>query len=164
MFDVIAGLPVHALVVHAAVVLGPLAALCLLAYAAVLGWRVGLRWPTLLLCAIAAGSAFVATESGEQLEHRVGEPRFDHAERGELAAISLYVLFGVAVVVILILARVVRTVGSRPAPARGTVPAVVLAVLAAVFAVGAITLAGHSGAKNVWDQVGSSAPTVDGDG
>ncbi|MEI2775510.1 MAG: DUF2231 domain-containing protein [Tetrasphaera sp.] len=152
MFDVIIGLPVHPLIIHAVVVLGPLAALCLVAYAAVPRWRVGLRWPTLLLSAIAAGSAFVATESGEQLEHRVGEPGFDHAERGDLAAISLYVLFGVAVVVILIVARVARQVGSQPAPARGTVPAVVLTVLAAGFAIVAIMLAGHTGAKNVWEE------------
>ncbi|MEZ5096403.1 MAG: DUF2231 domain-containing protein [Nocardioides sp.] len=41
MFDTIGGLPIHPLVVHAAVVLGPLAALLLLGYAFRPGWAHG---------------------------------------------------------------------------------------------------------------------------
>ena len=67
MFDTIGGLPVHALVVHAVVVLGPLAAVMLVAYTLKASWRRGLRWPTLALAAISAASAAVATSSGESL-------------------------------------------------------------------------------------------------
>ncbi|UFN43160.1 DUF2231 domain-containing protein [Nocardioides okcheonensis] len=153
MFDTIAGLPVHALVVHAVVVLGPLAALMLLAYALRPTWRTGLRWPTLLLSAVAAASAFVATQSGEALEERVGDPAFDHAEKGDLAAISMYVLLGAAVVVIFLLARAGRDASTS---AVGTV----VALAAVAFAVFAVFNAGHSGASSVWkDIVANTTPS-----
>src|SRR6266540_2932876 len=41
------GLPLHPLVVHTAVIFGPLAALTALAYAALPRWRDRLRWPML---------------------------------------------------------------------------------------------------------------------
>lgn len=146
MFDTIAGLPVHALVVHAVVVLGPLAALMLLAYALRPTWRTGLRWPTLLLAAVSAVSAFVATQSGEALEERVGDPAYDHAEKGDLAAISMYVLLGAAVVVIFLLARAGQTASTS---AIGTV----VALAAFAFAFFAVFNAGHSGASSVWKDV-----------
>lgn len=151
MFDTIAGLPVHPLVVHAVVVLAPLAALLLLAYAFVPRWRAGLRWPTLGLSAIAAASAFVATQSGEKLEHRIGDPAYDHAEKGDLAAISCYVLFVVALLVILWLAR--------PGAASGALPilGMVAALVAAGFLMFAVVNAGHSGASSAWKDVVSSS-------
>lgn len=152
MFDTIGGLPVHPLVVHAVVVLGPLAALCLVLYAAVPKWRIGLRFPTLLLALIAAASAFTATESGEQLENRVGDPAYDHAEAGDLAAVSMYVLLVAALIVIFFLAR-------AAAEKSMTAVALVVAVAAAGFALFAVVNAGHSGASAVWkDQISSSSP------
>ena len=70
LFDTVTGLPVHPLVVHAVVVLGPLAALLAVTYVVVPRWRVGLRWPLVLLSVVAAASAFVAEQSGEALEER----------------------------------------------------------------------------------------------
>lgn len=152
MFDTIAGLPVHALVVHAVVVLAPLAALLLLAYAFVPRWRLGLRWPTLALSAVAALCAFVATQSGEKLEHRIGDPAYDHAERGDLAAISCYVLLGVALLVVLVLSRLGSTGGLN-------VLGIVAAVLAAAFLTFAVFNAGHTGAESVWKQeIARSSP------
>ena len=43
------GLPLHPLVVHAAVVFGPLAALAALAYVVLPAWRDRLRWPMVVL-------------------------------------------------------------------------------------------------------------------
>lgn len=153
MFDTIGGLPVHALVVHAVVVLGPLAAVMLVAYTLKSSWRRGLRWPTLALAAISAASAAVATSSGESLEERVGDPAYEHAEKGDLAAVSIYVLLGVAVVVILFLLRVNAEASKMAAVS------VVLAVLAAGFSWFGVFNAGHSGANSVWhDEIsGSSA-------
>lgn len=71
MFDTVSGLPLHALVVHAVVVLLPLAALggILIAFVPKLRDRFGLL---VGLAAVAAAvSVFVATQSGEQLEERV---------------------------------------------------------------------------------------------
>ncbi|MCB1301333.1 MAG: hypothetical protein KDB28_08820 [Tetrasphaera sp.] len=142
MFETILGLPLHPLVVHAVVVLGPLAALLLVAYAAVPRWRVGLRIPVLGLALIAAGSAFVADQAGEALMTVRGEPGFDHAEKGELAFISLLVLF---------LATIAVTVMAKPLPAAtNIVLPLVIAVAAAGFALFAVTQAGHSGAQSVW--------------
>ena len=60
-------LPVHALVVHAAVVFGPLAALAGVLYA-VPKLRDKLRWPLVVSVVIALGSIWVAYLSGEQVE------------------------------------------------------------------------------------------------
>jgi len=60
------GLPLHVLAVHAAVVLGPLAALVALAYAALPRYRDQLRWVALVAVLVAAGSIWVAYLSGEE--------------------------------------------------------------------------------------------------
>ncbi len=154
MFDTILGLPLHPLVVHAVVVLGPLAALCLLSYAAVPRWRLGLRWPTTLLAVISAGSAFVAKEAGEALERiRGAQPGFDHAERGDLAFISLLVLLVATLLVVFVLAR--------PGASAARVPLALLVALAAAgFAVVAIALAGHTGSQSVWSATAAAITTT----
>lgn len=157
MFDTVTGLPVHALVVHAVVVLGPLAALLLVAYAVRPGWRVGLRWPTVALSLIAAGSAFVATQSGEALEERVGDPAYEHAEKGDLAAISMYVLVGAVLLVVFLLARAGQA-------ARMSAITVVVSLLAAAFAFYAVVDAGHSGASSVWKGTVSGTTPDSGEG
>ncbi|UAL29564.1 hypothetical protein K8W59_17730 [Nocardioides rotundus] len=156
MFDTIGGLPLHPLVIHAVVVLGPLAGILLMAYVLMPRWRGGLRWPTLGLAAVAAVSAWVAEQSGEALEARIGEPRLGHADAGELAVKALYVLLAVTAVVVLLLLR--------PGAQRGAAGmlAVGLAVLAAGFAGYAVFDAGHSGASSVW--LPRIANTTGGDG
>ena len=57
------GLPLHPLVVHAAVVFGPLAAVAALAYL-VPRWRDRMRWPMLVLAVLATGALVVAYYSG----------------------------------------------------------------------------------------------------
>ena len=104
------GVPLHPLVVHAVVVLGPLAALTGLAYAFVPRWRWLLRWPLVVLAVVTAGAAVLAASAGEALlEARPElEPLVEeHEESGELlrtvalvyAALSLlaaYALGGVS--------------------------------------------------------------------
>ena len=60
------GLPLHPLVVHAAVVFGPLAALAALA-SLVPRWRDRMRWPMLVLAVLATGALVVAYVSGGEL-------------------------------------------------------------------------------------------------
>jgi len=57
------GLPLHPLVVHAAVVFGPLAAVAALGYL-VPRWRDHLRWPMVVLAVVATGAIVVAYLSG----------------------------------------------------------------------------------------------------
>lgn len=64
MFDTVFGLPLHTLVVHAVVVLVPLAALGTVAIAAVPAWRARFGVPVLLLTVAAVASVPVAVQSG----------------------------------------------------------------------------------------------------
>lgn len=61
------GLPLHALVVHAAVVLTPLAAVGGLLYAVVPRWGDRLRVPVAVAAVVAAAAVWTAYVSGEQL-------------------------------------------------------------------------------------------------
>lgn len=61
------GLPLHPLVVHAAVVFGPLAGIAGVLYAAVPPWREWLRWPLVGLALVAVGSVWVSYLSGGDL-------------------------------------------------------------------------------------------------
>ncbi len=61
------GLPLHPLVVHAAVVLTPLAVLVVLAFALLPSWRWASRWPALLATLAATASVMLARLSGQAL-------------------------------------------------------------------------------------------------
>jgi hypothetical protein len=65
MFERFEDLPLHVLVIHAAVVVLPVGALTGIAFALVPKWRWLLRWPVLLLGVGSALLAFVAMESGD---------------------------------------------------------------------------------------------------
>jgi uncharacterized membrane protein len=82
VFDLINGVPIHPLVVHAVVVLLPLAVLGTIAIVVRPAWR--LRYGPLVVAAAAVATALmpVATSSGEALEQRVGNPG-EHAELGD---------------------------------------------------------------------------------
>lgn len=71
MFDQISGLPVHVLVLHAAVVLVPLLALGAVVYAVVPRWRPQTGWAVLLLAIVAPICAYVTRESGLKFYYRV---------------------------------------------------------------------------------------------
>jgi hypothetical protein len=150
VFDTINGLPVHPLVVHAVVVLLPLACLGTLAIALRPAWRRPYGPLVVASAALATVLVPVATSSGEQLEKHVGDPG-RHAELGDQLiwfAIPLLVL-SLALVVLdrrpTVGTAVVRTVG-------------VLAVVAAVAASVQVYRVGDSGARAAWgDQVSSSS-------
>lgn len=63
----IGGLPLHPLVVHAAVVLTPTAAVLAVVYAVRARWRWLTRWPTVLSTVAALGTLLVAKRSGASL-------------------------------------------------------------------------------------------------
>lgn len=166
MFDLINGLPVHPLVVHAVVVLLPLGILGTLAIALRPAWRKAHGWLVLGITAAATVLIPVATSSGEDLEKRVGDPG-EHAELGDqLIFFALPLLVLVAALVYL------DRRGSRtPAPvaveeagqhaagtgSRALTTVAVLAVIASVAAGVQVYRVGDSGARAAWgDQV--SAP------
>lgn len=68
MFEKFLGLPLHPLVVHAAVVFVPLLVIAGIGYASVPGLRRRLGWAALLLSVVAPAAALVAKKSGEKLQ------------------------------------------------------------------------------------------------
>jgi quinol-cytochrome oxidoreductase complex cytochrome b subunit len=181
--DELFGLPAHPLVVHAPVVLLPLAVVGAAAMMIRPAWYVRFRWPVLAITAMGALGAVVAASTGEELEERVedGASRSarrlieDHAEAGEAArmfAIAFFVAVLVSVVVPWLLARRARAAaGSTAVEAASSVATPrwlrpVLMVFVAVTAIGSlITIvdAGHSGADSVWGDV-PSGEDEDGEG
>jgi len=148
--------PLHPLVVHAVVVLGPMAALTGLVYAAVPRWRWLLRWPLLVLAVLTAATAFLATASGEDLlEARPGlEPLVEeHEEHGELLRNVALGFVPVSLLAAWALGGASALASGRGAQETRGVLGIVAAVLLVVAAVAlAITLflAGDSGAQAVW--------------
>lgn len=156
MFDTVLGLPVHALVVHAVVVLVPLSALGVAAISVVPRWRV--TFGPLVLAVTTAGLVMVpvATNSGEALEDRIDaggivkEQIEDHVMWGDRVLWPTLVLW-VLTVALVLLAR-------RRAPGRVVTLVAALAVAAAVASAGAVGLAGHLGSTAVWScTIGSDA-------
>ena len=138
------GLPLHPLVVHAAVVLGPLAARAALG-SLVPRWHDRLRWPMLVLAVAATGALVLAYFSGgDLLESRPGlegSPLVQtHEELGDqLLWVSL--AFGVV-------ALVAGWLHSRTGLLRVVVD-VLLAVAAVVLLVW-VFRTGEAGARAVW--------------
>lgn len=150
------GLPLHPLVVHAVVILGPLAGLTGLAYAFVPRWRWLLRWPLVALSLVVAVTAFVSVQAGESLlDARPGlEPLIEtHEERGELLR-----NWSLSFVIDAVLAAWALGGGSALASgwgardSKGVIGwiAMVLLVVGSVGLMVLVFLAGDSGAQAVW--------------
>lgn len=155
-FDSIAGLPMHPLVVHFAVVLLPLAALGLILLVIVPRWAD--RYGLLTLLALAGGTAaaFVAKESGEALASHMGMPA-THAAWGDqlpLLAVGLLVLS----VAWYVLHRRNSSAG-RPRSAATTILGV-LAALVALVVTGVTVLVGHTGAEAAWAGTAGDQPAA----
>lgn len=157
MFDTIFGLPVHALVIHAVVVLVPLCGVAVVAMYVSLLWRERLRLPILLLLGVSAGSAFVAKESGEALQKRLGlrgELIDRHVQLGNLAPLFVLV-FCVLYVVWFWFSRPGATPSAAVTPGRLKALLAVTA-LAGLFSLGWIVATGHAGSTTVWSGIVSS--------
>jgi hypothetical protein len=150
MFEEILGLPAHPLIIHAAVVLAPLAVLVLSAYALLPGWRARLGWAVAGLSVAAPAAVFAARQSGLALKAHLfpdglpapmAGPIGDHESfatplllaTAGLGAAGLAMLFGHA--------RVGKAVS---AVLSGVT--VLLAVVVGFY----VIRAGHTGAVAVW--------------
>ena len=153
----IAGLPLHPLVVHAAVTIIPLAALLAIAFAVLPRWRWLSRWPTAALAVAAVAVAWVARLSGASLlEARPELERLvaEHQSRGQLLSL---VVIPFAVIVVLAAWSLAGT--SALASGRGAqesrIPSLEtvlagLVVLASLVMLVLVVLAGDSGSRAVW--------------
>lgn len=145
MFDTFVGLPLHALVLHATVVLVPLMAVLTVLVAVRPSWRVRGAWPVVVGNAVTTGAVFVTQQSGERLEARLGQTPLirAHAAMGDLMLWFMLALLAASVLMALARTR------------RGAVGAVVgaLSVVAAVAATVWVVRTGHSGSVAVWRDV-----------
>ena len=177
MFDTIGGIPLHPLIVHAVVVLVPLASLLLLLAAVsprIRHWA-GILTP--ITATLALVMTPLATQSGEALEKRVeASPTLE--EHTELGDSLLYF-----VLVLAILAWALWFLDRRAQAAVGTVSAtdgahasataprsplltvvIVLSVISVLATTVQVVRIGHSGASASWSDVGAkSVPAGGGD-
>lgn len=142
------GLPLHPLVVHAAVVFTPLAGLAAVAYL-VPKWRDHLRWPVLVLGVVAALAVWLAASTGDPLAHQVlsgnGNPALvravhHHEDLAGKLQVATWILAAVSVGIWWFHAR----------PGRLHQALTVLLPLAGVAALVLCVLTGDAGAKAVW--------------
>jgi uncharacterized membrane protein len=153
----IAGLPLHPLVVHAAVVLIPLSAALAIAFAVLPRWRWLSRWPTAAFAVVAAALAWVARLSGSSLlDSRPELARLvaEHQDRGELLS-----LVSLPYALLVVVAAWSMAGTSALASGRGAqesrIPALekvlpALVVLASLAMMVVVVLAGDSGSRAVW--------------
>jgi hypothetical protein len=163
--ETVFGLPTHAIVVHATVVLLPLAALVVLLHALWPTARRRLGIVTPLLAGVALVLVPLSTESGESLEHAVGESALveKHAELADGMLPWAIGLFVIAAVLWLLDRRRARPSGTAE-PRWLPIVAAVLAVVAVVGTVQQIVRVGHAGAEATWAGVVSPSSSGGGDG
>lgn len=148
MFNTVLGLPVHALVVHAVVVLVPLSAVGLIAVVVHPAWRRPYAPVVALLATAGLAMVPVAVLSGRQLKAHlhVGGVIADQIHRHQqMANLVIY-----PTLVMWILAIAVLVLDRRGSVGRGVTIVGVLAVIAAVAATGQVVVAGHLGSTAVW--------------
>jgi hypothetical protein len=156
LFDQVNGLPVHALVLHAAVIFVPLLALGAVVYALVPAWRPKTGWAVALLAVVAPAATFVTTSSGQELYDRLlaqglsgpgKEILDDHMGYGGL---TLWFALGLGLVSLVMVGLTLRKPGALPKVAEWGLTAVmiVLAGLSGYY----VFKTGDSGATAVWGQ------------
>jgi hypothetical protein len=158
----LSGLPLHALVLHVAVLLGPVTALAAIAYAVLPGWRWLIRWPMVALAVATAGAVYVAKVSGEALL----EGRASTFKPSEIAQIAVHEergnqLLWVALAFLVVAFVAALTVGGPSTLASGagardsrgtavTIGVLGLVVLGALALLVLTVLTGDAGARAVW--------------
>ena len=155
MFDQFRGLPIHALVLHAAVVFIPLLALGAVVYAVVPRWRSRIGWAALLLAIVAPVCAFVTRESGLKLYQRVIARGTSAAGRRILdshmhfGTLTMWFTIALGVVTLVMVLATLRRSGNTLPRAADMGLAVIIVVLAAISGY-YVFRTGDSGATAVW--------------
>jgi len=162
VFDTIAGLPLHPLVVHATEVIVPVAAIVVTAAAL---WPRFRRRTGYLPLALALASLVLvplSTQSGEALQERVGESSLIETH-SNLAEGLLPWVFSLVVVAAVLLwwNRNERKAATPRAPRWVALGLAVAAVLATTGTTVQAIRVGHSGATAVWSEDMSTTPAAD---
>lgn len=159
--DTFNGLPLHVLVVHAAVIVTPVAAVAALAMVRP-SWRARLRWPVALGVTAAWLLVWLARESGEALQRSIKDQLA--VNEAAVAALDLHISLADKLNMVLFALAAVAVLFAWLLPklphAAGTVGAVVIAVLA-VLVIGLTAQTGEQGARTAWNPDGSQDYSVD---
>jgi hypothetical protein len=148
------GMPAHALLVHAIVVLVPLTALLEMLCALWPAARTRLVWLVLALAAVVAAATPLTIKAGEWLYNREEQPSdilVTHANRGHWM-----ILFAIALLVVAIALAVLHwfeTRSDRPRKAVAVIVAV-LAIAVGVSSIVAVARTGDAGSQAVWGKEG----------
>jgi hypothetical protein len=161
---VIDGIPLHPLVVHAVVVLLPLAALGAVVIAISRALRRSLGLPVLLVALAGVASVPMATTTGEQLFLALGGQNplvAEHQQRASwLLPVAVAFLVLLAAGVLTELAAVRAEVGAHAAPAatptryRVATGLTALAALVGLGAAAVVAWVGHAGSAAAWQGIG----------
>lgn len=158
MFDQINGLPVHVLVLHAAVIFVPLLALGAIVYALVAPWRPRIAWAVAALAVIAPLCTLVAKLSGQKLYNRVAP----NMEGKTLNLLNAHMGFGsrtfwftlaLGVVTLILVVLTWRRPGTLPKVA--DLGLGVVMILLALVSGYYVYRTGDSGATVVWNPQGA---------
>lgn len=146
--DTLFGLPTHVLIVHATVVLLPVAACGAVVIVLRRSLIHRLGWVVVVAAGLGAGAAWLSRGSGEQLASRVGFPD-PHVDYGN--ALPLHAtLFFMLVLVYWLTARGVP--GNRARP-WWLVGLGVIVILGSIGVVWSTVITGHSGAEATWGAI-----------
>ena len=159
----ITGLPLHVLVVHAAVVLTPLTALTGLAFALRRDWRWLLRWPLAVATVLATGAIVLAYYSGTSLDHtrfagatgHLADLIRTHQHRGTILYWVMYAFLAVVLLAVWALggpSALASGRGAREERAGLALPVTALLVVACLTVLVLVVLVGDAGARAVWSQ------------
>ncbi len=148
------GLPAHALLVHAVVVLAPLTALLEILCGVWPAARRRLVWLVLALAAVTAVVTPITAEAGEWLlsqRKRVSPILQEHAELGDLMTYFSVALLVVAIALVVL--HWLETRSDRPRRAAAVAVAVVALVVGVSSTVQVVRI-GDAGARSVWGKGG----------
>jgi hypothetical protein len=163
------GIPAHPLMVHAAVVLVPLAGVALVAVGWNRAWRHQYYLPVTLVAIGGAVGAFFAQQTGGSLKRalrQAGKRAGSHPQEGNTAFLIAALFAAVCVALYLYEAhgdwiRARLGIGDRfRLPFDENMALYVVAVPVALLAIGMMVVAGHSGATLVWKTAGSVTPAA----
>ena len=149
------GLPLHPLIIHAAVVFVPLAATCAILFV-VPKWRWLLRWPTLVLSVASLVFVQVSIMSGENLKEARGldTPQIDtHEQWAGRLRIAVIVLTILVVLAVWAFGYATRLAGGADREAKVPVlekPLMALLPIAGVATLALVFLTGDAGSRAVW--------------
>lgn len=158
MPEFVTGLPLHALVLHAVVVLLPLAVIGSVAIAILPAARARFGWLVVGVAAAATALVPIATMSGENLARRLPETP-EIARHEELGDLMLY--FALPMLAAVVALMVVHEVNRRNRPNWAKLATAAAAVLAVGFSVAAgihVIRVGDAGSRSVWEYVQDQPP------